>query len=75
MNEDPTNFWDVAAIFIAFSYSATQLGAIGYAVQFWGWSAWWFLLPLAYSPSVRTGRAAWKGVTDEATRLTSSSNH
>lgn len=58
--QDPTNFWDVAAIFVAFAYYLTLLGGTVYVIQFWGWSTWWILIPLLSSVSVKTGRAAWK---------------
>lgn len=58
--QDPTNFWDVAAIVSGLVYQLTYIGGTIYIIQFWGWSPWWILLPLLSSVSIKTGRAAWK---------------
>lgn len=60
MNEDSTNFWDALCVLFSISYHLVLIGTVGYAVQFWGWSPWWFLILTIVSIRIRTGRAAWR---------------
>jgi hypothetical protein len=59
-DQDPTNFWDVAALFLGFAYHLTLIGGTVYIIHYWNWDPWWMLVPLLTSVSVKTGRAAWK---------------
>jgi hypothetical protein len=55
--KDSTNIWDAVVCALAISYYLAILYGTFYAVQFYGWSPWWFVLSvlLASGTKFRTG--------------------
>lgn len=42
--KDPTNIWDAVVCALAISYYLAIFYGTFHAVQFYGWSPWWYVL-------------------------------